>query len=129
MRSLTAEQLNGDWESVCRPAILWAGGLKDLRDAAPGQGYTGFVHTCPILRVIIDRAKTVHNEMLHAYQNWKSPLVIVKTCILSSVNRIYTYNHYRHSFNDYNHCDLTAMVGSVSSNLHKGEVMKHCSTK
>ena len=28
----------------------------------------------------------------------------------------------RHSFNDYNHCDLTAMVGSVSSNENRGEV-------
>ena len=28
----------------------------------------------------------------------------------------------RHSFNDYNHCDLTAMVGSVSSNENRGQV-------
>ena len=44
VKSLTDEQLNGDWKSVCRPAILWAGGLKDLRNAIPGRGYTGFVH-------------------------------------------------------------------------------------
>ena len=36
--------LNGDWESQARPALLWAGGLKDNRDmrsTPPGQGYTG----------------------------------------------------------------------------------------
>ena len=43
--------------------ILWAGGLKDIRNAPPGYGYTG------------------------------------------------------HSFNDYNHCDLTTM---------NGEVLKKC---
>ena len=53
--SLDSVKLNGDWENV-RRNILWAGGLKDLPDAAPGAGYTG------------------------------------------------------HSFNDFNHCDLTAMV-------------------
>jgi len=37
---LTEEQLNGPWEEV-RRALLWAGGLRDLTDAAPGQGYTG----------------------------------------------------------------------------------------
>jgi hypothetical protein len=49
------KNLNGKWENV-RRNILWAGGLKDLPNAAPGAGYTG------------------------------------------------------HSFNDFNHCDLTAMV-------------------
>jgi len=57
VRSLNSDtrNLNGDWENV-RRNILWAGGLKDLPNAAPGAGYTG------------------------------------------------------HSFNDFNHCDLTAMV-------------------
>lgn len=39
-KSLTPEQLNGDWENV-RVNILWAGGLKDIRNAPPGYGYTG----------------------------------------------------------------------------------------
>lgn len=65
--SLTSPQLNGDWEEV-RKSILWAGGLRDLPNAIPGQGYTG------------------------------------------------------HSFNDFNHCDLTAMVDSVSSNQNEGKV-------
>ena len=59
--------LTGPWGEV-RRAILFAGGLKDLPNALPGQGYTG------------------------------------------------------HSFNDWNHCDLTAMVGSVSSNENRGQV-------
>eukprot|EP00613_Pedinella_sp_CCMP2098_P005502 CAMPEP_0171601666 /NCGR_PEP_ID=MMETSP0990-20121206/5023_1 /TAXON_ID=483369 /ORGANISM="non described non described, Strain CCMP2098" /LENGTH=219 /DNA_ID=CAMNT_0012163795 /DNA_START=118 /DNA_END=777 /DNA_ORIENTATION=- len=62
-----AAKLTGDWETV-RRQILFAGGLKDLPDAAPGQGYTG------------------------------------------------------HSFNDWNHCDLTAMAGSESSNENRGKV-------
>jgi len=37
---LTSEDLNGEWESV-RKKLLWAGGLKDLPNASPGQGYTG----------------------------------------------------------------------------------------
>lgn len=66
-RAATLTELNGDWQDV-RRSILWAGGLKDLPRAAPGQGYTG------------------------------------------------------HSFNDYNHCDLTTMLDEVSSNENKGQV-------
>ena len=65
--SLTPDQLNADWEEV-RRSILWAGGLKDLPHAVPGQGFTG------------------------------------------------------HSFNDYNHCDLTAMRGEEASNENEGRV-------
>lgn len=64
---LTKEDLNGSWENV-RRKILWAGGLRDLPDAIPGQGYTG------------------------------------------------------HSFNDYNHVDLTCMRDRVSDNENDGAV-------
>ena len=37
---LKPSQLNGDWEEV-RRNVLWAGGLKDLQSAVPGEGYTG----------------------------------------------------------------------------------------
>jgi hypothetical protein len=67
VRSLTTEQLSEDWSQV-RRKILWAGGLKDLPYARPGQGYTG------------------------------------------------------HSFNDFNHCDLTAMLGQVVHNNNEGQV-------
>lgn len=40
VKSLTPETLNDDWSHV-RRKLLWAGGLKDLPDAAPGYGYTG----------------------------------------------------------------------------------------
>jgi hypothetical protein len=59
--------LDGPWESV-RRRLLWAGGLRDLPDAAPGMGYTG------------------------------------------------------HSFNDYNHVDLTTMNDVVADNLNDGSV-------
>jgi len=36
----SAELTNVPWEDV-RRKILWAGGLKDLPNAIPGQGYTG----------------------------------------------------------------------------------------
>lgn len=62
-----ANELNGDWEEV-RRKILWAGGLKDLPNAVPGQGYTG------------------------------------------------------HSFNDFNHVDLTCMNDGVSDNENDGSV-------
>ena len=39
-RSLAADELNGPWESV-RKRLLWAAGLRDLTNVAPGQGYTG----------------------------------------------------------------------------------------
>jgi hypothetical protein len=61
------DDLNGRWEDV-RRKLLWAGGLKDLPDAIPGQGYTG------------------------------------------------------HSFNDYNHVDLTTMLDRVSDNENNGAV-------
>ena len=38
--SLTEAQLSGDWEEV-RSLLLWAAGLRDLRDVAPGAGNTG----------------------------------------------------------------------------------------
>lgn len=59
------DDLNEKWDDV-RRKILWAGGLKDLPDAAPGQGYTG------------------------------------------------------HSFNDFNHVDLTAMM--PVDNQNSGEI-------
>ncbi|KAL7530757.1 hypothetical protein ACHAXR_003657 [Thalassiosira sp. AJA248-18] len=59
--------LNGPWEDV-RRRILWAGGLRDLPIANPGQGYTG------------------------------------------------------HSFNDWNHVDLTTMNDDSSDNLNDGSV-------
>uniref|UniRef100_A0A7S2DL80 Uncharacterized protein n=1 Tax=Alexandrium andersonii TaxID=327968 RepID=A0A7S2DL80_9DINO len=40
VKSLTVEDLSGDWEDV-RRKILWAGGLKDLPNSRPGEGYTG----------------------------------------------------------------------------------------
>ena len=72
VRSLAAstEQphpLNGDWDEV-RRKLLWAGGLRDLPDAIPGQGYTG------------------------------------------------------HSFNDFNHVDLTTMLDEQAYNENKGQV-------
>mmetsp|Transcript_8117 Transcript_8117/g.20123 ORF Transcript_8117/g.20123 Transcript_8117/m.20123 type:complete len:263 (+) Transcript_8117:197-985(+) len=65
--SLTQDDLNDSWDEV-RRKILWAGGLKDLPTARPGQGYTG------------------------------------------------------HSFNDYNHVDLTCMRDNVSNNENDGSV-------
>jgi len=59
--------LNGKWEDV-RRRILWAGGLKDLPNASPCQGYTG------------------------------------------------------HSFNDWNHVDLTTMNDEISDNENDGSV-------
>jgi hypothetical protein len=65
--TLSEHDLSGEWEEV-RRKILWAGGLKDLPDSIPGQGYTG------------------------------------------------------HSFNDYNHVDLTCMAERVSDNENDGSV-------
>jgi hypothetical protein len=67
VKELTEQDLNGKWEDV-RRKILWAGGLRDLPEAVPGQGYTG------------------------------------------------------HSFNDFNHVDLTCMAGEVSDNKNDGSV-------
>ena len=39
--SLTATELSGDWASAVRPRILWAAGMRDLREAQPGEGFTG----------------------------------------------------------------------------------------
>jgi hypothetical protein len=67
--NLTREELNGNWDDV-RRKLLWAGGLRDLPDAIPGQGYTG------------------------------------------------------HSFNDWNHVDLTCMVDRVAHNENDGSVQR-----
>jgi hypothetical protein len=65
--SLTEAQLSSDWETS-RRFILWAGGLRDLASARPGEGYTG------------------------------------------------------HSFNDFNHCDLTTMLGEQVHSENEGRV-------
>jgi len=64
---LTREDLNGRWADV-RRKLLWAGGLRDLSSARPGEGYTG------------------------------------------------------HSFNDWNHVDLTCMNDGNSDNQNDGRV-------
>ena len=38
--SLSSAETNGGWEAV-RSRMLWAAGLRDIKDAAPGSGYTG----------------------------------------------------------------------------------------
>lgn len=67
VRSLSAADLSGDWETV-RRHLLWAGGLRDLQHVPPGQGYTG------------------------------------------------------HSFNDFNHVDLTPMRTAVAHSENDGRV-------
>ena len=64
---LTDDDLNGRWVDV-RRKLLWAGGLRDLSGARPGEGYTG------------------------------------------------------HSFNDWNHVDLTCMNDGNSDNQNDGRV-------
>lgn len=39
--SLSESELSKDWDSAVRPKLLWAAGLKDLRNVAPGKGNTG----------------------------------------------------------------------------------------
>ena len=39
-RSLSSEELSGEWEPV-RQRLLWAAGLRHLVNVPPGQGYTG----------------------------------------------------------------------------------------
>ena len=58
LAAIPQSELDGAWPDA-RRALLRAGGLRDLPNARPGQGYTG------------------------------------------------------HAFNDYNHCDLTTMLGDV----------------
>ena len=58
LAAVPQSELDGAWPDA-RRALLRAGGLRDLPNARPGQGYTG------------------------------------------------------HAFNDYNHCDLTTMLGDV----------------
>mmetsp|Transcript_9695 Transcript_9695/g.19043 ORF Transcript_9695/g.19043 Transcript_9695/m.19043 type:complete len:263 (-) Transcript_9695:55-843(-) len=40
VKSLSTQELSADWEQV-RQKLLWAGGLRDLPNSRPGQGYTG----------------------------------------------------------------------------------------
>ena len=67
VRSLSPAELSETWE-VVRRKVLWAGGLRDLPHARPGEGYTG------------------------------------------------------HSFNDWNHCDLTAMLEDFADSTNEGRV-------
>ena len=40
-KSLTSNELSQDWEAIVRPKLLWAAGLRDLTNVAPGKGNTG----------------------------------------------------------------------------------------
>jgi len=40
VKSLSPDQLNGNWTEI-RKNLLWAAGLKDMQDVAPGKGNTG----------------------------------------------------------------------------------------
>jgi hypothetical protein len=92
VKSLTTSQLNGDWEEV-RRSILWAGGLRDLPTARPGLGYTG--HS--------------FNDFNHVgkFKDLTFPL-----------NK--RSNARAHCFGF--QCDLTTMLGEVSSNENLGRV-------
>ena len=55
VRSLSSTtDLSSDWDSITRPKLLWAAGLKDLRSARPGQGYTGQRRTAQRQRLHVD---------------------------------------------------------------------------
>mmetsp|Transcript_30199 Transcript_30199/g.61527 ORF Transcript_30199/g.61527 Transcript_30199/m.61527 type:complete len:261 (+) Transcript_30199:242-1024(+) len=70
---LSPSALDADWGTV-RRTLLWAGGLRDLPHAKPGEGYTG------------------------------------------------------HSFNDFNHCDLTCMLGGVQEESNGDGAVRGIST-
>ena len=59
--SLSSQELSGDWESAVRPRLLWAAGLRDLREAAPGAGYTGHAFNDAIH---VDPAAAQERQML-----------------------------------------------------------------
>lgn len=62
VKSLTPDDLSADWEEV-RRRLLWAGGLRDLPNSRPGQGYTGHAFNddnhCDLTAMLGDVA---HNE-------------------------------------------------------------------
>mmetsp|Transcript_12946 Transcript_12946/g.31175 ORF Transcript_12946/g.31175 Transcript_12946/m.31175 type:complete len:251 (-) Transcript_12946:76-828(-) len=74
VKTLTPADLSQEWETV-RRKLLWAGGLKDLNGARPGEGYTG------------------------------------------------------HAFNDYNHCDLTPMIGDVQDEANANGAVREISRR
>lgn len=63
VKSLEASELNGDWEDV-RRNLLRAGGLRDLPDSRPGQGYTGHSFNddnhCDLTTMLGDVAHNLH---------------------------------------------------------------------
>mmetsp|Transcript_20398 Transcript_20398/g.37120 ORF Transcript_20398/g.37120 Transcript_20398/m.37120 type:complete len:301 (+) Transcript_20398:53-955(+) len=60
---LTSTELSVDWQDV-RRKLLWAGGLRDLEDAIPGQGYTGHAFNddnhCDLTAMLGDVAHNQH---------------------------------------------------------------------
>jgi hypothetical protein len=63
VQGLSPADLNGAWEDV-RKKILWAGGLKDLPNQVPGQGYTGHSFNddnhCDLCTMLGDVAHNLH---------------------------------------------------------------------
>lgn len=62
--NLTWDELNGPWEDV-RRKLLWAGGMRDLPNAVPGQGYTGHSfndHNHVDLTCMLDRVSDNEND-------------------------------------------------------------------
>jgi len=63
--SLKPEDLSTEWESV-RQRLLWCAGLRDLRSASPGQGYTGHAFNdanhCDATTMLGDVSHNLNNE-------------------------------------------------------------------
>lgn len=63
VKGLSSTDLSGDWQDV-RRKLLWAGGLRDLPDARPGQGYTGHSFNddnhCDLTPMLGDVAHNLH---------------------------------------------------------------------
>jgi hypothetical protein len=83
--------LDGPWEMV-RQKILWAGGLRDLPNAIPGQ-------------VRFHLSNTPFNR-----------------CTLTLLLTVLFQGYTGHSFNDFNHVDLTCMRDSLADNENDGSV-------
>jgi hypothetical protein len=93
---------NGHWEDVWRK-VLWAGGLRDLPDAIQDR-YHQDVAECTV------QIKG-HMPLTHI-------LALTHGIPFSCFVKRYT----GHSFNNFNHMDLTTMLDQVLDNENDGEV-------
>ena len=97
-KGLTEDELSRDWETLVRPKLLWAAGLRDVRNVAPGKGYTGhcfndFNHV-DATTMLMQTADNEHDGSVRGMLYTRARALINNELVLFDC----THHHHHHRF-------------------------------